>query len=347
MMKNASLPGFLLCLLVQLFTFVFGIAPLKAQVAEDVRPDDRIYQGIRFIILQDYDKAIAIFDSLSAISAKDPGPYFYHAAALQSRMMDLELYDGSDAFLELIEKVMKLSEEQINLRPDQPDGYFYKGSAHGYRAYHHAKQKEYLRGFMDAVTATENLERALAIDSSYYDAYLGIGTYKYWRGRLTNKVDWLPFVEDEGALGLEMIRKSARNGRYSREAAINALIWIQIDRQEFIEAIALCKQELQRFPGSRFFLWPLAEAYYKSGKFPESIGVFAKLQHSYTTEANNNHYNEFLCGYKMVRSYAKLGKMADVCKEAAALMAMPLSSAIEKKLKGKISEIKSYNKDCR
>lgn len=308
--------------------------------------DEMIRRGIRATILQQYEQAISIFDSLRIFATDDPRPDFYHAAALQSKMMDLESYEDEADFFSFIDKVLSSAENQIKKNPEKASGYFFKGGAFSYRGYYYAKKKEYARGLRDSITAVKYLSKAIAIDSTLYDAYLGIGFYKYWRGRLTQFVNWLPFVEDQSEEGLEMIHKAIEKGRYSRAAAINGLIWLDIDEENYGKAIQTSLRMLDEYPGSRFFLWPLAEAYYKDGNYDEAIATFRNLQLSYQHEENHNHYNEMICGYKMMKAYGKLNKPQEMCEISNRLLEVSPDESVRKRLKDKLKEINQINEAC-
>ncbi len=324
----------------------FSPAFLYADEAPEEIIDAYIQKGIRATVLQQYQLANSYFDTLRSFLKDDPRPDFYQAAALQSKMMDFESYGEEPEFFRLIEKVISSTEKQIEQNPNEAKGYFFKGGAYCYRGYYYAKRKDYARGLRDSITGIKYLEKAVNIDSTLYDAYLAIGTYKYYRGRLTQYVNWLPFVSDQSKEGLEMIHKSIEKGRYSRAAAINGLIWLDIDEKKYKRAIQTALKMLNEYPASRFFLWPLTGAYFKAGYYKKSIDVYRDLQGSYQNEEKNNHYNEMICGYKMMKAYEKLDKPEEVCEISNQLLGITLNNSVRKRLKDKLKEIVEINKGC-
>ena len=107
--------------------------------------DDFIYRGIKLTIIQQYHEAISTFDSLKKITFQDPRPYFYHAAALQARMLDYEDYSDQDEFFELITKSIELAENWISEDSSEAMGCFFKGASYSYRGFFHAQKKNYLK----------------------------------------------------------------------------------------------------------------------------------------------------------------------------------------------------------
>ena len=326
--------------------FFFSSSFLYADETPEEIIDAYIQKGIRATVLQQYQLAISFFDSLRYFLKDDPRPDFYQAAALQSKMMDYENYEDEPEFFRLIQKVISITEKQIEQNPNVAKSYFFKGGAYSYRGYYYAKRKDYARGLRDSITGIKYLEKAVSIDSTLYDAYLAIGTYKYYRGRLTRYVNWLPFVSDQSKEGLEMIHKAIEKGRYSRAAAINGLIWLDIDEKKYTRAIQTALKMLNEYPASRFFLWPLAGAYFKAGYYKKSNDVYRDLQDSYQNEEKNNHYNEMICGYKMMKANENLDKPEEVCEISNQLLAISLNDAVRKRLKDKLKEIVEVNKGC-
>jgi tetratricopeptide (TPR) repeat protein len=337
---------------VKSFCFAIGLllsVPSISQTGDkdlEAVVDGYIQRGIRATVLQKYSLAKSTFDSLRIFLPEDPRPYFYLAALLQSQMMDLEHYDQEHQFFELIDTVIVAANAEIQTEPDRAMAYFFKGAAHSYRGYYYAQRRDYLKGIRDCMVGVKFLEEAVSRDSSFYDAYLGIGTFWYWRSRLTHLINWLPFIQDKSQEGLAMVMKSAELGRFSREAALNGLIWIRIDRREFTQAIQLALQMLEEFPQSRFFLWPLAEAYFRAGNFINSIETFEQLEESYRGEPGNNHYNEFVCGSRVMEAHLKMNEPSKACEMAADLMGLPLSPPVRNRLSGKLAQVKKVSDNC-
>jgi len=344
MRKIAILKNSNLTILIIIFLFSPGI--LNADETPEETINAFIQKGIRATVLQQYQLATSFFDSLRSFLKDDPRPDFYQAAALQSKMMDFESYGEEPEFFRLIEKVISITEKQIEQNPNEAKGYFYKGGAYSYRGYYYAKRKDYARGLRDSITGIKYLEKAVNIDSTLYDAYLAIGTYKYYRGRLTQYVSWLPFISDQSKEGLEMIHKSIEKGRHGRAAAINGLIWLDIDAKKYTRAIQTALKMLNEYPASRFFLWPLAGAYFKAGYYNKSIDVYRNLQGSYQNEEKNNHYNEMVCGYKIMKAYENLDKPEEVCEFSDQMLGIILIDTVRKRLKDKLKEIVEVNKGC-
>ena len=309
--------------------------------------DGYIHRGIKLTITQDYPKAFSTFDSLKQFTNNDPRPYFYHAAAIQARMLDYENYSEENFFFDLITKTIDLSENWISNESTEAMGCFFKGASYTYRGFFHAQKKNYLKGIRDAMIGIKFLEKTIQLDSTFYDAYLGIGSYYYWRSRLTQMFNWLPLFPDQQKEGLEMIHKAIRFGRYGKDVSVNGLIWIEIDRNNFPRAEVLTLHMLQKYPNCRYFLWPLAEIYFKAGDFAKSIEQYEKIQESFKQEKVNNRYNEVVCGLKISRALLLLKNYNEAGKVATNTLALEKESKNEKRFKEKFDELKDIIQTCK
>ena len=282
------------------FLLFFYLLISTATVSAQSEPFlEEIYAGVKAVLLHEYDQAFAIFSNLSEQFPNNPTGPFFAATILQSKMMDFETNRWQDEFFELLEDAETRS--QVLIRQDLQQTYarFYLGAAMAYKGFYLVRDKRYLPGIRAAITAIDQLEKVVKVDSQMYDAYLGIGNYKYWRSRFTKIFNWLPFFSDHRQEGLRMIRLALEKGTFTRWAAINDLAWIYIDRDDPTKALKYAQMGLNEFPNSRFFLWPAAEAYAKMDEPRQARRLYEKLLLSVTSESINNHYNEILLHLKI------------------------------------------------
>ncbi len=265
-----------------------------------------IQLGIDKSIEEEYETSLALFDSLIQLTPSHPAGYFFKAAAYQSKMMDFETEDGKDEFYDNIEKATELSEHMLKNYPESAEAHFFLGAARSYHSYQLARDKKYFSAIRKASSSIDELEKCLQLDETWYDAYLGIGSYKYWRSYLTRKFTWLPFFSDKREQGIENLLCVQDKGTFTRWAALSNLAWIYIEEKEFEKAIDISQKGLDQFPDSRFFLWPLGDASLKAEKYNQAIDSYKKLLASVSSESINNHYNEIVLNLKLGQCYKAL-----------------------------------------
>lgn len=303
------------------------------------RTDSLIQQGIRLSIQQSYPQAIATFSAMEDEMLESPVGYFFHAAVLQSRMMDYEVYDQEKEFLDLITHTVDLSKSYLKKNRKDAWGYFFLGGGYAYLAFYQAKQKKWVEAFQNGRSSVRALESALRADSTLYDAYFGLGTYKYYRSKFSRYFAWLPFVGDERAEGIQMIRTAIAKSRYSRYSAINSLGWIALDEGNYEEGWRTLNVALQEFPESRVFLWCAAKLAAKLGRWPDAIGFYQKTLSSLKAKGVLSPYNELICRKNLHHLYIEMGDFTQAKAECEQIHRIVFDSSSQKRSAAILKEI--------
>jgi tetratricopeptide (TPR) repeat protein len=175
---------------------------------------------------------------------------------------------------------------------------------------------------------------------------LGIGTYKYYRSKLSKNFSWLPFIEDEREAGINMIRQAIAKGRYGRYAAINGLCWILIAEGRPAEAGALVDSVLARFPTSRFFLWGAAEAAYQVGSYEKASMRYEQILRSLQEENRLTPYLEIAGRTRLAKVYVVANKMKEACRELERIETLKLPKNDRQRGQAFLEEAARYRKNC-
>lgn len=270
--------------------------------------------------------------------------YFYQAATLQSEMMHYETDIWGKDFEQLIERAISLGKKEIENGNNDPWTYFYLGTCFSYKGLYQAKIGNYISGFVSARRGLGYLKKAVEKDPTLYDAYLGLGTYKYWAGRFYKYLKWLPWIRDEREEGIRMVKYSVEKGTFSYWVGINSLAWIEYDRKNYWRALALFQKGLGRYPDSPFFIWGVADSYYRLGYFVKAIKVYKKLLKVILSAPLNNGYNEVECRLKLGMSYYALGQYKNALSQYNAILKRETEKKIARRLKKHYRLAKEYRK---
>lgn len=308
------------------------------------RNDSLIREGIRLSIEQSYPKAISIFSKMQVEMPGNPTGYFFHSAVLQTQMMDYEIYDKEAEFLALVKKTIQLSQNHIRYTNKDPWAYFFLGGGYGYLAFYQGKQNKLMEAFKTSRNSMKALEKTLKNDSTLYDLYFGLGTYKYYRSKLSRYFTWLPFVGDERKQGIEMIKTAMQKSKYSRYSAMSGLCWIYIEEENYKEGFEIVKKALEEFPQSRIFLWCAAKTAKKLELWDEAAGYYEKILLSLKTENVLSPYNEIICRVNLYEIYAKLEKFQETEEQCQKILVVNLNKADQKRLS---KNFKTTQKSCR
>lgn len=277
-----------LCLVFLLLTA--GI--LRAQESAWADVEEKISAGMHHTILNQFDAAEQTFLEIIDSLPEHPGGYFYLGAAIQARMLDEESYRRLPEFESLMVKTTELAQQLQKREPQNVLAWFFEGSAYLYRSFMASKQKEYWRAYRSAVSGVKLLEKAIAADSTFYDAYLGVGSFRFWKSEKAGMLTWLPFISDERKEGIKMVRMAIDKGRFVSLVARDQLAWILVAAGQQDEALNLAQANHRDFPDSRFFLWTLAEVTFRAGDLDTAEGLFLQLLQEVRSIEGNNHYSE-------------------------------------------------------
>ncbi len=268
--------------------------------------DALVSEGVDLTLRQEYDRADSVFRYVMMKFQGHPLGYLYSAAVMEARSMDyLDPLDFGryDSLLGLAKTE---AEKIISDYPDSPMGYYYNGTAVGYDAYAQVDAGNWLGGIMKGLSAASDFKKSVALDSTFYDAYVGVGTYYYWKSRKTDFLNWA--LGDRRADGIRLLEIAAEKGEQNKYTALSALSAIYLDSHEFDRSIQCAKRGLERYPENRIFLWALAAALEQSGTYTDAVQTYKHLLANILRTKMPNPYNEILCRLNFVKASLALGE---------------------------------------
>lgn len=281
---------------------------LLTQLAFSQLTTEEILFGVKLGITQNYDQALSYFSSFADKYPHDPAIPFFKAMILQSKMLDYESTKWENSFFDEIEQCIRLSSIPNEKTDFQKRLMLFLGYGMAYKSYQIAKEKKYLKSIVIAKKAYNILTELVADDSTCYDTYLVIGSYLYWRSYLTRNLHWLPFFSDQRQEGIALLEKSLKLGSFTKGASLSNLCWIYIKEKQYNKTIEYSQNALEIFGDSRFFLWPLGDAYMLKKDFTKAITIYQKILDSILEEQYNNHYNEIVLNLKIAQCYNELAE---------------------------------------
>ena len=323
-----------------LFVNSWAVDPTQNPLKSD------ILQGIELTINNRFDQAIQIYQNLVERYPYHPMGYFYVAAAIQAKMLDAENYSEIAEFNWWIDQSIHLA-DSLN-KAGVADGwiYFYYGSSFLYRGLMKTKQGSWFSAYRDASKGVKFLEQAVNKDSSIYEAYLGIGSFKYWKSAKTNFLTWLPFIADEREEGLNLIYKSLQKGLFVKWIGRDQLCWILMDKGDYQAALEIARLNCQHYPESRFFRWTLAFATFHTGEWSQSYALYESLLSETREMKNNNHYNEIDCLVNMAEISTENDEWSKAYDLADQALKIKLDKATRKRVKNKLKKALDIRKQA-
>ncbi len=290
-----------------------------------------------FTINTDFDSAERILNRKIAESDSGIVPCFYLASTLNSKMTHFENFEHGQHFQELLDFIIKKTTNALqdttlsdSLRSRL---LFYRGSAFGYLAFYQGQNKQWFKALENGLKAVKNLQAALQLDSTLYEAYLGLGAYKYWRSTKLRFISWLPFVDDLREEGIQDIKKALKSSSNSRYMAMHQLVYVLCDYKKFDEALKYATEGIQRFPKSQFMWWAYAHVFYKSHQNRKAIKAYQHLLELINQDPKSTPSHWLACQMRLAELYDRLGE-----KETAKQIARKVLQQKEKFLQNELNK---------
>ena len=319
---------------------------LSAQSPFSGEVDSLILKGIDLTLESRFDSAMIVFRQVVDKTPDHPVGQFYLAATLQSEMMDYETNRFEDAFYQHIDSALTIGKHLLDQGDESAWTHFYMGSAYSYKGLYQVKAGSYVPGFISANKGIGHLKTAMKLDSTLYDAYLGVGSYQYWSGRLSKYLRWLPFISDAREEGLHNIRLAIEKGTFSKWVSINSLAWIEFDREEYAESLRLFRAGLEPYPTSRFFLWGLGSCLYKMKRYRDAIPVYEGLLDSVLTGKIYSGYNDAECRLRLATSYFAMGDYSGSLEMCDAILSLDVDDETQGRIKDHMKEAEKIRERC-
>lgn len=251
-------------------------------------------------------------------------PCFYLASVLNSEMTHYEDLDQSANFEHLLKYIIRKTDQALN-NESYPDSalaklHFYRGSAYGYLAYFQGQRGQWLPALKNGLRAVKDLKKTVQIDSAFYDAYLGLGTYKYWRSTKLKFALWLPFVPDLREEGIRDIKRALLSHSNSKYMAMHQLIYILTDYGKFDQALYYARKAVKAFPESQFMWWAYAHTYFKAHRYQQALQAYKHLLTLIETAPEKNPSHLLACQVRIAEILRRLGKRKEAHRRAALVL---------------------------
>lgn len=273
--------------------------------------------GISDIINQNYVSAKARFFKLKSKYPDLPLGNIYLAAVEIARSYDYGEEFNEEYILNNLTEGEEQADKLIKTDPENPWNLYFKGIIRGYKSYYYALNGTWFNSIKEAISSASYLEQCIKKDPDFYEAYSGIGSYKYWKSKKIDFLNWLPFIEDEKEEGVTLLENAVRKSSFNTYLAVNSLIWIYIDKKDYSLAIKVSEKALQKYPNCRSFKWGIARAYEELDP-KKAIIYYNEILNSFHNLRAMNRYNEIVLKHLIAQQYAKLGefnKALKLCKE--------------------------------
>ncbi len=296
---------------------------------------DVILRGIEFLEHDNYESALETFENLKERHPRHPAPHFFKAVAYQQWMTTFRLKRYQKEMEENIQLAIQKGKALLE-KNDSPWIHFYIGGAHGYRAYDRFQKHEWLGAYIDAKRGMASLRKALEREPALYDAYLGLGSYHYWRTAKSNFIRIIAFwVPDQRELGLRQLEFCAAQGLYARYEAIYNLIVAYFDYGKYEKAFEVFIRTIGRKKIHNISdLYVKARLLVEFGKWPEVESLFREILERLDLRGVSSIGYRVECKYWMAQSLLGQNRLGEALTMAAQALAQSETRNPDRELDG-------------
>ena len=260
---------------------LWALAAVPAAAELTLPPDvmQHATEGINGVYSLDFDTAQKNIEWVFAHYPDHPFAHFGNAMIAWSRYeYEYELSDDRQrkVFEQILDDSIDGIKRWMKQNPNDTNAYMGIGALYGLRAMFSMRNRSWVTAYFSGRKAIKNLETALELDPTYYDAYFGLGIYQYYAGTLPSVIKILAKIvaikgdPDEGVKQLNLSREKAH---FTGDSSKLILIEIQntrgskyYDPQKSLEYI---RQLRAKYPKNPLMHYVEIICLYETGHYDE------------------------------------------------------------------------------
>jgi tetratricopeptide (TPR) repeat protein len=265
----------------------------------------------------DYVTAEAKFNELIQLDPAHPAGHFYLAtcrwlAILKTmRRLQIGLYTNDAFFAGSNDKVdpesdrgfrtvwaeaIKQANARLRQQKNDVSGLYYLGAAYGLlTTYEASVTRNFNAAVNNARRGVEHHETAIKLAPNLADAYLSLGLFQYFVGKLpwlTRNLLKLGGISGSRQRGLDWVRKAMEQGQYVNDDARTVLIAIYRREGRYEDALKLLEELIQKYPRNYLFRLERASVLSLLDQTCDSYAAFEQVLKDETAQviADQIHY---------------------------------------------------------
>lgn len=270
-------------------------------------PLDRFQEASGNILAGEYRKAEEVFNRYIESFPEEPAGHLMKAAVLQYHCIDYNDFSREEEFFQLLNSAEMLAGKKIEANENDIWAHFFLYSAKTLRAVWEVTMGNFIIGIIKGQSGIRGMSRIISEDGDFYDGYLTIGSYRFWKSVAIRPIYWLPFIEDQRKQGITEVENAIAKGKLisplSSIVLIEMLIVYDLEHAvEYTEALA------GQYPSCRLFKWQLGESLKKAGRYEAAVSVLTDLAEEIYGDPEDDGSGPLRCWWKLAVLSESLGK---------------------------------------
>lgn len=256
-----------------------------AMAQEAPRPPDTepLASGLWWLYHLQYDRAHQEFDRHIAQNPDDPAGYFYKSATdwwHLAQEFEMDRADLQERFFRTADLTIAKAEKRLDaldLKTDKKEAarlLLYKGGAEGLSGRWLVTQKRWVKAYFAGRAGHRDLQQAVELDPTLYDAYLGLGIYDYFTDTLSGFMGAISsvFVRGDRQRGIRQLEIAIEKASHARtEAAVFLAEIFTFEEDTPERAIPICERLSADYPHSPLMSLMHVTALFQAKRWPEAL----------------------------------------------------------------------------
>ncbi len=240
--------------------------------------DAMIDSTITYTYNYKFADAVKTTDKIARAFPSDPAGYLYKCGVYWKMLEEGCFLSNDSTMVELrtlIDKACAMSIQRIDDHEDDVMAHFYYAGSLVYRARCEAMNHDWFAVMSDGTKTRKELEKSIAIDPNFCDAYSGIGAFDYYAARIPwylKPIALVLGIRGNEAEGIAQLKRAAESGRYAKtEAAVFLASVVYVNQEDYSEAVKIMLELHRQYPGNLDFVRNLCRDYYEQERYMEVV----------------------------------------------------------------------------
>lgn len=271
----------LICLTVNLY-------PQTNVLTPDIEKD--ILSGLDATFKFDFKRSDKIFDRM--IASYPDAAFGYHFKSIQYLWKFLDNKNDSDLtkFFDLSDSVIVHAYNILSAEKDDAFTYYILGATYTFRTMAYTRLEKYMDVVFSAKESKVNLDAAIYLDSTFYDAYMGTGLFNFMIAQTPPALKWamrITGMSGDKVKGLEYLKIAAEKGKRNKIEALYYLAQILTEFYgEYDESESILKSLVKEYPKNLLFNYSLANFYLNRSRLRDADRILKKINSFKVTSFN-------------------------------------------------------------
>ena len=324
--------------------FLFILHPFIISAEECMVPEAMYAEVSRHVLGRCYLEAELVLDQFICEYPDEPAGALLKAAVLQYECVDYEDFSRTEEFFKLLEISKQLALKKLRGNSDDLWANYYLSSGDGLKGIWTVGSGSFLKGLLKGRSGAKGMSKIIKRDASFYDAYLMLGSYCYWKSVAIDQISWIPFIDSDPESAITDVENAISHGRLVGPLSNIVLMEILL-KHDTHRAVVLGKNLLEKYPMCRLFSWQLGEAYKKLEMYDEAVFIFSNIAKSFMQEKRDDGSGQLRCWWKLAILSKSVGKRKECLYFCNKVIEIGEQTSVKKRQQNRISSARQMIKE--